>query len=88
MPLQGQAAQAVQAWTQLAPPLDPIVRAELEAGLVANDIHVALCTAPNDPSRANWEQNIRDLCTDAGVTARSKQNAVLEWSRQRLSAGR
>ena len=58
---------------------------ELKAGLVANDIYVALLDAVNDPSSPTFDQDTRDICSAATINLAIKQSIVVRWHRASLS---
>ena len=87
MPLAGNDRTAVEAFWRQAPPLNQTLRQELEAGCIANDVYVAILEAPQDPSAADFDRDVKDCCTAAAVPMLAKQNMVVKWRREVLSTG-
>ena len=85
MVLQGQARQAVEAFFRRPPQMDVLLLAEMEGGCIANDVTVAMLQNIDNPSSAGFRQEVRDLCTDAGVAGLTNANMLQKWYDNMLS---
>ena len=88
MALAGAAAAAARGFLNV--PVDgelmnEAARVPMEAGCVAHGITAAILLAAVDITSPTFEQDVRDVCDMATVTAKPLQNIVIAWWRKKLT---